>query len=149
MYFEVYAKSTHIPQGTSVDTSSLFVHIKVRQIWREQDSRVVNSLWPSDAICRHRSTTILAYVLVYCLTGQSHYLNQYWFIIRVCNVAITCPYHLLAWNIWLNYEGRKRLFGCAHLGQWPMTYLMTLSDWTISCQPWPPRARYGQWARYK
>ena len=40
-------------------------------------------------------------------------------------------------------------FGCLHLGQWPMTYLMTLSDWTMSCQPWPPRARYGQWARYK
>ena len=37
---------------------------------------------------------------------------------------------------------------CLHLqrdlGQWPMTYLMTLSDWTMSCQPWPPRARYGQ-----
>ena len=40
-------------------------------------------------------------------------------------------------------------FGCLHLGQWPVTYLMTLSDWTMSCQPWPPRARYGQWARYK
>ena len=40
-------------------------------------------------------------------------------------------------------------FGCLHLGQWPMTYLMTLSDWTMSCQPWPPCARYGQWARYK
>ena len=36
------------------------------------------------------------------------------------------------------------LFGCLHLGQWPMTYFMTLSDWTMSCQPWPPRARYGQ-----
>ena len=34
--------------------------------------------------------------------------------------------------------------GCLHLGQWPMTYLMTLSDWTMSCQPWPPRARYGE-----
>ena len=40
-------------------------------------------------------------------------------------------------------------FGCLHLGQWPVTYLMTLSDWTMSCQPWPPHARYGQWARYK
>ena len=46
----------------------------------------------------------------------------------------------------------KNVFGCPHLGQWPMTYLtclMTLSDWTMSCQPWPPRDRYGQWARYK
>ena len=40
-------------------------------------------------------------------------------------------------------------FGCLHLGQWPMTYLMTLSDWTMSCQPWPPRACYGQRVRYK
>ena len=22
-------------------------------------------------------------------------------------------------------------------------------NWTVSCQPGPPRARYGQWARYK
>ena len=44
---------------------------------------------------------------------------------------------------------RWSAFGCLQLGQWPMTYLMTLSDWTMSCQPWPPRARYGQWARYK
>ena len=43
----------------------------------------------------------------------------------------------------------KAQFGCLHLGQWQMTYLMTLSDRTMSCQPWPPRARYGQWARYK
>ena len=41
------------------------------------------------------------------------------------------------------------IFSCLHLGQWPMTHLMMLSDWTMSCQPWPPRARYGQWARYK
>ena len=49
----------------------------------------------------------------------------------------------------LVYIVQVHLFGCPHLGQWPMTYLMTLSDWTMSCQPWPPRARYGQWARYK
>ena len=40
-------------------------------------------------------------------------------------------------------------FSCLHLRQWPVTYLMTLPDWTMSCQSWPPRARYGQWARYK
>ena len=35
---------------------------------------------------------------------------------------------------------------CLHLRQLPMTHLMTLSDWTMSCQP---RARHCQWARYK
>ena len=39
--------------------------------------------------------------------------------------------------------------GCLHLHQWPMTYLMTLSDWTMSCQPWPPCARHAPRARYK
>ena len=29
-----------------------------------------------------------------------------------------------------------------------MTYLMTRSDWTMSCQPGPPHARHGQWPRY-
>ena len=28
-------------------------------------------------------------------------------------------------------------------------YLMTPSDWLMSRQAWPPRARYGQWARCK
>ena len=54
-------------------------------------------------------------------------------LISCSNVSL-CVYHVL---------------GCLHLGQWPMTYLMMLSDWTMSCQPWPPRAHYGQWARYK
>ena len=26
---------------------------------------------------------------------------------------------------------------------------MTLSDWIMSCQPGPPRARYGQWPRWQ
>ena len=50
------------------------------------------------------------------------------------------PVHHQVW-----YRPHKAgIFGCLHLGQRPMTYLMTLSDWTMSCQPWPPRARYGQ-----
>ena len=39
--------------------------------------------------------------------------------------------------------------GCLHLRQWPVTYLITLCDWTISCQPGPPRARHGQWLRWQ
>ena len=30
-----------------------------------------------------------------------------------------------------------------------MAYLMTLSDWLLSCQAWLPHARYGHWARCK
>ena len=40
-------------------------------------------------------------------------------------------------------------FSHLHLRHWPVAYLMTLSDWTMSCQAWPPRARYGQCARVK
>ena len=39
---------------------------------------------------------------------------------------------------------KPSIFGCLHLRQWPVTYLMTLPNWTVSCQPGPPRARYGQ-----
>ena len=39
--------------------------------------------------------------------------------------------------------------GCLHLRQWPGTYLMTLSDWTMSCQAGPPCARHGQWPRWQ
>ena len=29
----------------------------------------------------------------------------------------------------------KPLFSCLRLRQWPVTYLITLSDWIMSCQP--------------
>ena len=40
-----------------------------------------NSLWPSDAIWRHRSMSTLAQVMACCLTAPNHYLNQCWPII--------------------------------------------------------------------
>ena len=39
------------------------------------------SLWPSDAIWRHRSWSTLAQVMASCLTASSHYLNQGWLIV--------------------------------------------------------------------
>ena len=36
--------------------------------------------------------------------------------------------------------------GCLHICKWPVTYLMTLSNWTMSCLP---RARHGQWPRWQ
>ena len=42
----------------------------------------VNSLWPNDAIWRHRSGSTLAQVMACCLMAPSHYLNQCWLIIN-------------------------------------------------------------------
>ena len=42
---------------------------------------IVNSLWPSDAIWRHRSGSTLAQVMACCLMAPSHHLNQFWLII--------------------------------------------------------------------
>ena len=39
-----------------------------------------NSLWPSDAIWRHRLGSTLAWVMACCLTAPSHYLNHCWLI---------------------------------------------------------------------
>ena len=42
----------------------------------------VNSLWPSDAMHRRRSWSILVHVMAYCLAAPRHYLNQCWLIIN-------------------------------------------------------------------
>ena len=44
-------------------------------------SKVINSLWPNDAIWRYRSRSTLAHVMACCLTAPSHYLNQCWLIL--------------------------------------------------------------------
>ena len=40
----------------------------------------ITSLWPSDAIWRHRSESTLVQVMACCLSAASHYLNQRWLI---------------------------------------------------------------------
>ena len=56
--------------------------------WRVMDMTIrnecvwgVNSLWPSDAIRRHRIWSALVQVMACCLTAPSHYLKQYWVVI--------------------------------------------------------------------
>ena len=45
--------------------------------WRMQYThQYVNTLWPCDAVWRHRSGPTLAQIMVCCLTTPSHYLNQ-------------------------------------------------------------------------
>ena len=39
-----------------------------------------NSLWPNDAIWRHRTWSTLAQVMTCCLMAPSHYLSQRWLI---------------------------------------------------------------------
>ena len=48
-------------------------------------SHAVNSLWPSVAICWHRSGLTLAMVMAHCLMAASHYLHQ----IDLGSVAVT------------------------------------------------------------
>ena len=38
----------------------------------------LNSLWPNDAIWRHRSRSTQAQVMAWCRQAPSHYLNQCW-----------------------------------------------------------------------
>ena len=45
--------------------------------------RTINSLWPSNAIWRHRSGSTQAQVMACCLTAPSHYLNQCWLFINL------------------------------------------------------------------
>ena len=48
----------------------------------KKPSKTCLTLWPSDAIWRHRSGSTLAQVMACCLTAPSHYLNQCWLFIN-------------------------------------------------------------------
>ena len=41
---------------------------------------LVNSLWASDTIWRHRSGSTLAQIMACCLMAPSYHLNQYWLL---------------------------------------------------------------------
>ena len=41
----------------------------------------INSLWPRDTTCRHRSGSTFVQIMAYCLRAPSHCLNQRWLII--------------------------------------------------------------------
>ena len=66
-------------------------------------SLLINSLWPSDPIWRHRSGSTLAQVMVCCLTAPTHNMNQSWLIFK--GVLGPYPesnliYELLKRSIW-------------------------------------------------
>ena len=62
--------------------------------WRSSDvivvvSELIHSLWPNNAICRHRYGSTLAQVMDCCLAEPSHYLNQCGLIIKgVCGIHL-------------------------------------------------------------
>ena len=66
---------------------------------------LVNSLWPSDAIWRHRSGSTLVQIMVCCLTAPSHYLNQCWLIIS--EVLWHSPEGNFTWNAQDMYPWRE------------------------------------------
>ena len=86
-----------MPQDLTDDKSTLFQvmlsafrqqAIYLCQCWHSSTSpygitrpQWFNSLWPSDAIWRQRSGSILDQVMACCLMALSHYLNQCWLII--------------------------------------------------------------------
>ena len=70
--------------GRSVTTYKCYCNITIISSRSYNLARTVyplNSLWPSDAIWRQGSGSILAQVMACCLTTPSHYLNQCWPII--------------------------------------------------------------------
>ena len=84
--------------------------------WCPLSKKAVNSLWPSDAMCQHRSGSPLAQVMAWCLTAPSHYLNQCWLIIRqvsslhlratsqtppppITKISLKITYLKLHWNL--------------------------------------------------
>ena len=53
-------------------------------------------LWFNDAICHHRSGSILVQVMACCLAAPSHYMNHCW--LAICEVL----WHSLKGNVYLN-----------------------------------------------
>ena len=45
-------------------------------------SQGINSLWPSDALWPHRTSSTLVQVMACCMKAPSHDLNQCWFVIN-------------------------------------------------------------------
>ena len=55
--------------------------IQISSKWEHFHSRVLNSLWPSDAMWWLRSGSTSIQVMACCPAAPSHYLNQCWLII--------------------------------------------------------------------
>ena len=63
--------------GMSENTNTFWCFLKQIHRW-SLHVMSINSLWPRDAVWRHRSGSTLAQVMAWCLIAPSHYLNQCW-----------------------------------------------------------------------
>ena len=88
----------------------------------ENNKKDINSLWPGDTTCRHRSGSTFVQIMACCLRAPSHYLNQRWLIIsevqwysRECNfIRDTSTTNLK--NYFENYSSKISLK--SPRGQW-------------------------------
>ena len=77
--FQFWWLQMYVPVLVTADVCYSFIVTlnMLNLFWKE-----LNSLWPSDVIWRPQSGSVLAEVMACCLTSPSHYLNQYWLIIK-------------------------------------------------------------------
>ena len=73
---KIRAAETEFNQDLYWKLLPMFLHQKTSR-------NAFNSLWPSDAIWRHKSGSTLAQEMACCLTAPSHYLNHCWLISSV------------------------------------------------------------------
>ena len=100
----------------------------------EKECDFVNSLWPSDAIWRHRSGSTLAQVMACCLTAPSHYLNQCWLTISKVH-AWHSPEGICVWSTADTHQRNKienlifKIASRLPRGQWVNNLLETSMVW--------------------
>ena len=77
------ALATWVSSGTKVKSQNFQESWWVFScVWMEDSSHRLDSLWPSDAICWHRSRSTMAQVMACCLMAPIHYLNHCWLMIN-------------------------------------------------------------------
>ena len=89
-------------------------------------SGLIRSLWYSDAIWNHRTWSILFQVMAGCLTALSHYLNQWYRIVRYRS-AITIKYSRCHSQKVCNFT-HSTIQNRSTRDQWVNTWLLPIPD---------------------
>ena len=90
---------------------------------------MIISLWPSDAIWRHRACSTLARVMAWCLQAPSHYQHQCYLIISGVQWhspegnSMLNTQHIYLWHTFENYP--FEISTGPHRGQWVKSYWLT------------------------
>ena len=92
-------------------------------------------MWPSDAICRHRSGSTLAQVMAWCHQATSHYLNQCWFIISEISwhsPGGTCRGNMEDIYPWYDFEKYQfKIAATFPRGQWVNSLAPRKFEWNF------------------